>query len=130
MEGGATLHGPQPRDYTEHVNRKVKRLALKVALSDKVRNNSFSVISVDNLDKGTKAFVSCVNSLGSARTRLVGHVDAHGLSPVYLAARNVHGHAAVSVDELNAENVLRYEHLILTEKALEKLVSRLRSGRK
>ena len=42
MEGGATAHGPQPRSYTQKTNKKQRQKALKIALSDKVRNNSFS----------------------------------------------------------------------------------------
>lgn len=121
--GGATLFGPQPRDYSEKTNKKVRRLALCVALSDKVRNGKLIVVDDWKIAKySTKHVLSALSALGAARATLS---DERKDDLLYRSARNIHHVDVVIPAELNAEQVLRHENLVLTETALNVLQKRL-----
>jgi large subunit ribosomal protein L4 len=109
--GGAVAHGPQPRDYRLKLNRKVKALALRVALSDKARNGKLVV--VDQLP---------LKALEAPKALLA---DVREDDYLYRSARNIHGAAAVSAKEFNVVDLLRYETLVISEKGLEALNARL-----
>ena len=122
MPGGAILHGPRPRDYRQDVNRKTRQLALKVALSDKVRHGQLHVI--DDLavaGYSTKHVVKIMNNLSSKKALFA---DERGDDQLYRSARNIHGAEALRPIDMNAENVLRYDSLIITESALNALQQR------
>ena len=121
--GGAVAHGPQPRDYSQKVNKKTKQLALKVALSDKVRHNKIIVLDNFALEAyKTKQVVSVLSTLGANKALISDVVTDDKL---YKSTRNIHGAAMKSPSELNVEDVLRYENFVVTEKALEALNARL-----
>lgn len=124
MPGGATSHGPQPRSYRQDLNRKQRKLALKVALSEKVRYSKLVLVddfAVSNFS--TKHIVGALNALKVEGGALL--TDERKDKFLYGSARNIHkvgtGHAC----EINAEDVLRYETLVLSESALESLCKRL-----
>ena len=121
--GGAVSHGPQPRDYTQKVNQKTKTLALKVALSDKVRHGKFVVVDKFAIDSfSTKKVVGALEAL-EAKHALLAELGVDKV--LYRSARNINGAAAKSSAELNAEDVLRYESFVISEQALEDLNKRL-----
>jgi large subunit ribosomal protein L4 len=122
--GGAQSHGPQPRDYRLKVNKQVKNLALKIALSDKAAAGK--LIVVDNLafDKfSTKAVVTALKALEAPKA-LMADVASES-SFLYRSARNIHGAAAVAVADFNVVDLLRYEALVISEKGLEALNARI-----
>jgi large subunit ribosomal protein L4 len=122
MPGGGEAHGPQPRDYRQHTTKRVRQLALKIALSDKARNGRLFVVDDFAIGKySTKHVLSVLGSLKIAKALLA---DERKDDVLYKSTRNIHGAAAVLPTELNAENVLRYENLIISETALTTLQQR------
>ena len=126
MPGGGVSHGPQPRDYTQRLNRKLKILALKIALSDKLRHKK--LIIVDNFqiqEYSTKKMLSPLKTFSLNETVLFA--DERKDAFLYRSVRNIHGvDACSSVMNLNAEDVLRSKSLILSEAAVRSLAARLR----
>ena len=95
MEGGATAHGPQPRSYTQKTNKKQRQKALKIALSDKVRNNSFYVVDSLAMDSyRTKDVVSLLSNLGLKDKKTL-IVDTHNSDHLLRSARNIKGVSVV-----------------------------------
>lgn len=123
MPGGAVVHGPQPRQYNQKVNRKTKVLALKVALSDKLRNKKLIVLSDFEISEyNTKHICAALKTLGATSALLA---DERKDNFLYKSAGNIHKVSAVTTGEMNAENILRYENLIISENAINALQQRL-----
>ncbi|MFZ4724118.1 MAG: 50S ribosomal protein L4 [Paludibacter sp.] len=116
--GGGRMFGPTPRDYNFKLNKKVKQLARKSALSYKAINNQIFV--VENLvfeTPKTKDFVSLTKSLQVADKKpLIILADAN--KNVYLSARNLSSAKVVTVSELSTYIVLDAKALVLTEDAV------------
>jgi large subunit ribosomal protein L4 len=122
--GGGVTHGPQPRDYSKKVNKKVSQLALRKALSERL--NAGDIIVVDSLkleSPKTKGFVALRKGLGLEGTCLfvVGETDTN----VVLASRNVPGVGLVSGSAVNTYELLQYDKLVFTQEAFSKLEERL-----
>ncbi len=123
MPGGGEAHGPQPRDYRQATNKKMRQLALKVALSDKARHGKLFVVDDFGIAKpSTKHVIKVIASLKANKALLA---DERKDDLLYKSTRNIHGAEALLPAELNAENVLRYESLIVSETALNALKQRL-----
>jgi len=128
MPGGAVTHGPQPRDYTQNMNKKAKRLALRIALSDKARNGKLIVVDDFALSGcKTQQIVKALVALKAPKALLS---DERKDDFLYKSARNIHGAMTVSPADMNAESVLRYESLVISENALSALTQRLEEGRR
>ncbi|MDD4971258.1 MAG: 50S ribosomal protein L4 [Paludibacter sp.] len=116
--GGGRMFGPKPRDYNMKLNKKVKQLARKSALSYKAKNNEITV--VENLifaTPKTKDFVAMAKSLQVADKKpLIILADAN--KNVYLSARNLSSVKVVTVSELSTYTVLNAKTLVLTEEAV------------
>jgi large subunit ribosomal protein L4 len=113
--GGGRMFGPTPRDYSFKLNKKVKQLARKSALSYKAANNLITV--VENLQfetPKTKEFVALTKSLQVADKKPL-IVLANANNNVYLSARNLPNANVVTVSELNTYAVLNAKSLVLTE---------------
>jgi large subunit ribosomal protein L4 len=113
--GGGRMFGPTPRDYSFKLNKKVKQLARKSALSYKAANNLITV--VENLQfetPKTKEFVALTKSLQVADKKPL-IVLAIANKNVYLSARNLARVSVVTVSELNTYAVLNAKSLVLTE---------------
>lgn len=123
MPGGSENFGPHPRDYRQGMNKKVRQLALKIALSDKARHGKLLVVSDFALSKySTKQVTKLLGAFKATKALLS---DERKDDVLYKSTRNIHGAAAILPAELNAENVLRYENLIISETALNTLQQRL-----
>ena len=122
--GGGVVFGPKPRDFTKKVSRTTKQLALRKAMSERLRAGD--VLLVDDLKLGsakTKEFVSVLSALelkGSAL--IVAHAADKNLM---LASRNVPKVALTTSDSLNTYDVLRSDKLVFTRNAFEQLEARL-----
>lgn len=124
MPGGAVCHGPQPRSYRQDVNHKTKLLALCVALSDKIRHNKLTIVDDFAVAEcKTKQIVSALSTLTLQKNVLI--TDERKDDLLYKSARNIHGVEVVPSSILNAENVLRYDNLVISESALRVLEQRL-----
>lgn len=118
--GGGVVFGPTPRKYTLKMNKKVRRLALKSALSTKLINGD--IIVIDNLNlttPKTKEFVQVVNNLNIDRKGLF--VTANIDENVYLATRNVNNILVQEPSEINVLDLLNVNKLVLTVDAVNKI---------
>jgi large subunit ribosomal protein L4 len=121
--GGGTVFGPQPRDYSYRMPRTARREALLSALSLKKRESKLIVVDKLELEQAkTKLMVQVLAELKVASALLViPQADAK----IERSARNLPNVKVLRVDGLNVYDLLRYEHLILTEQALKILQEKL-----
>src|SRR5690348_11532551 len=122
--GGGVVFGPKPRDFAKKVGRKTKQLALRKALSERLRAGDVVLVNDFKLDSPrTKDFVSVLSALelkGSAL--IVAQTPDKNLS---LASRNVPNVAVTTSDSLNTYDVLRPDKLVFTRGAFEQVEARL-----
>ena len=122
--GGGVVFGPKPRDFSKKVNARTKQLALRKALSERLKAGD--VIVVDDLKLSspkTKEFVGVINALDLKGTTLV--VSTGVDKNLTLASRNVADVALTTSDLLNTYDVLRPSKLLFTKSAFEKVEARL-----
>lgn len=119
LVGGARVFGPKPRDYGFKLNKKVKQLARKSALSYKAQENSIVVVEDFNLDAPkTKDFVNIAKNLkvdGRKSLLVLPEVNKN----VYLSARNLQQAEVMTASTLNTYKVLNADVLIVTENSLK-----------
>jgi len=121
--GGGTTFGPHPRDYSYRLPRTARREALLSALSLKNRDGKIIVVDKFELDEGkTKLMVRALAEL-KVQSALV--VIPQSDVKIERSARNLPKIKVLRVEGLNVYDLLRYEHLILTEGALKRLEERL-----
>ena len=119
LVGGARVFGPKPRDYSFKLNKKVKVLARKSALSYKAKENA--IIVVEDFEMAapkTKEYVNIVKNLQLGERKsllLLPNVNKN----VYLSARNLQRSEVMTASALNAYKVLNADVLVITEKSLE-----------
>lgn len=119
LRGGGRVFGPQPRDYWFKLNKKVKALARKSALSYKAQQNA--VIVVEDFDfeaPKTKAFVDLQKSLNVDGKKLLLVLPANNKN-VFLSARNIKRVEIASANAINTYQVMNANVLVVTENALK-----------
>ncbi|MGE0171560.1 MAG: 50S ribosomal protein L4 [Oligoflexales bacterium] len=123
MPGGAVTHGPQPRDYSEKTNTKTKRLAMKVALSDKVKHGKLVVVNDFAISSySTKHMIAALKALGVTSCLIA---DERNDDFLYKSGRNLKTADVVASTGINVEGLLRYESLVISEAGLDSLCKRL-----
>ncbi len=128
MRGGAIIFGPQPRDYSFKVNKKVRSLALRMALSSRVADNDVMVVnSIELAEAKTKNFVKVATALGLSKALVVcpGDDVAKDMN-VLMSARNIPGITVVTPDKVNVYEVLNHKQVVLLEGSLAHLEARLK----
>ena len=121
--GGAVTFGPQPRDYSFKVNKKVRRLALKMALSSRLAGEKLMVVKDIVLPEAkTRHFAKVQSVLGLQKALVVVPAEAHSLM---LAARNIPGVTVMTPEQLNVYDVLNHTQLVLLEGVVESVTARL-----
>lgn len=119
-KGGGTVFGPTPRSYAYKLPKKVRRLAIKSALSSKVIENQIIVLDALTMNAPkTKEFVAILNNLKADRKALV--VAPSYDDNVALSARNIPGVKFVAADGINVLDVLKHDKLIITKEAVQKV---------
>jgi len=121
---GGVVFGPKPRDFAKKTNRKTRQLALRKALSERLRAGD--VLVVDDLKlptSKTKDFISLLSALEVTGTALF--VAKEGDKNLLLASRNVASVAVTTSDTLNTYDVLRPDKLVFTRGAFEQIEARL-----
>jgi large subunit ribosomal protein L4 len=117
--GGGVTFGPKPRDYRQAMPKKMRQLALRCVLSDKVRHQMITVIDAFDLADGRTAEMSQVlGNLKLDRKTLIATAEPE--AKVIRAAANLVGVKTMPVHTLNVADVLGYRYLLLTKEALEK----------
>ena len=117
--GGGKAHGPKPRDYSKRINKKVKRAALRSALSDRAANEAVTVVRGLQFDAPkTKDAVAALGALGH-KDKQVLVVLADRDDPTARSFRNLPTVHTLVVDQLNTYDVIRSDVLVFDEDALE-----------
>nr|WP_281371486.1 50S ribosomal protein L4 [Petropleomorpha daqingensis] len=120
--GGGTVHGPQPRDYSQRTPKKMKAAALRGALSDRAREDRVHVVTtfVDGDSPKTKAALATLDAVTQAKKVLVvlGHDDALN----WVSLRNEPRVHLLEAGQLNTYDVLNADDVIFTEDALAEFV--------
>ncbi|GFR38850.1 50S ribosomal protein L4 [Insulibacter thermoxylanivorax] len=118
--GGGTVFGPTPRSYKYKLPKKVRRLAIKSALSSKVIDNEIIVLDQLSLEKPkTKDFIAILNNLKVDSKALV--VSAGFEDNILLSSRNIPGVKYVTAEGINVLDVLAHDKLIITKDAVQKV---------
>jgi len=121
FNGGGRVFGPQPRDYSFKLNKKLKQLARKSALSYKAAENNIVVLEAVNFDDAkTKNFVNLVAALNVATEKTLLVLPAQN-NNVYLSSRNLKKAKVVTADQLNTYDVLHATKLLLTTDSVKTL---------
>ena len=127
MRGGAIIFGPQPRDYSFKVNKKVRSLALRMALSSRLADGLMVVKGIELAEAKTRLFANVAKALGLTKALVVAGTAENGPDPkLALAARNLPGVTVVTPDAVTVYDVLICKQLVLLEGALPQLEERLK----
>jgi large subunit ribosomal protein L4 len=119
--GGGTTFGPQPRDYSYDPPKKVKRLAVRTALSLKIAEGGITVIDGFSMDQPkTKDMIATLKNLGLEGERVL-IVTPDRDAVIALSARNIPGVRVIRVSDLNTYDVLVSGRLLMTKEAVSKL---------
>ena len=117
--GGGVAFGPSPRDYVKKVSKKVRKSALRMALTDKVKAEQLIVLdSLELPEIKTGRFVEVMNEFAVNKALIVTHDK---LSNLEKSSRNVPRVKVLRYEGLNVYDILRYDHLLLEQSALEKI---------
>ncbi len=117
---GGIAFAPKPRDYRLSLNKKVRKLALLSALSDKVANNALIVLDAMTLENyKTKTVAQTLANIGAAKKALVVYADANKV--LVNSTRNIAGVKAAGVNTINTYDILNADSLVIVKDAVEKL---------
>lgn len=117
---GGIVHAPKPRDYSYSLNKKVKRLALKSALSDKVLTGDMIVL--DELKTGTyktKVVADCLKAIGAGKKTLIVLEDNNAFAVKSIA--NIAGAKSAQVGTINTYDIINADTLVVVKNAVAKL---------
>ncbi|MCY1543830.1 50S ribosomal protein L4 [compost metagenome] len=121
FNGGGRVFGPQPRDYSFKLNKKLKSLARKSALSYKAIDNNVIVLEDFNFDTvKTKNYVNLVNALNLSGEKTLLVLPSQN-NNIYLSSRNIQKAKVTTADQLNTYDVLNAGKLLLTADSLKTL---------
>jgi len=122
--GGGVVFGPKPRDYSKKTSKRVRRLAFQKALSERIRAGDVLTVDKFNVPElKTKSFVALLKKQTDARKVLV--ISDSFDETTRKSARNVKPVYLVTAGDVNTEQLLAFEKILITHKALEKLAERI-----
>jgi len=123
LRGGGSTFGPDPRSYAYKVPKKVRRLALKMAFSSKLKQENLVVLDEFGLDTiKTREFVKVMNALNTKNALIITEKKNETLE---LSARNVPNIKVLRVEGLNVYDLLKYENVVLLESSIKSIEGRL-----
>jgi len=127
FRGGGTVFGPKPRDYDMKLNKKVKALARKSALSYKAKENNIIVLEDFNFEAPkTSQYTSILNNLKVADKKtllILGDANKN----VYLSSRNLSRAKVVTVSELTTYDILHAGNILLAESSVATIENLLKN---
>jgi large subunit ribosomal protein L4 len=125
IRGGGRIFGPKPRDYSFKLNKKVKRLARKSALSYKIQESNVMILEDFTFDQPrTKQYINILNNLslsGKKSLLVIPSVDKN----VMLSARNLPKTSVVVASDLNTYQILNSQRILLVESSIEQIENTL-----
>ena len=123
QRGGGTVFGPRPRNYGFKLNKKVKQLARRSALSMKAKGDALTVVENFTFEAPkTKSFLSVLSALGLNEKKslfVVGDYDKN----VYLSSRNLTGVKVVNCSEISTYDIMNASAVVISEGAVEKVTA-------
>ena len=123
LRGGGVVFGPDNRSYSYKVPKKKRKLALKMALSSKLKNHKIIVLDQFELEKvKTKAFIKVINTLDVNNALIVTEKKNENLE---LSSRNVPGIKVMRTEGINVYDILKYKYLVLVESSVNEIEGRL-----
>ena len=123
LRGGGSVFGPDTRSYFYKVPKKVKKLALKMALSSKLKEDNIIVLDKFELDKiKTKEFLSIMGALDTNNALIITEKEDKNLE---LSSRNIPEVKVLRVEGMNVYDILKYKRLVLLEASIEPIRGRL-----
>ncbi len=125
FKGGGRIFGPRPKDYTLKLNKNLKRLARKSALSIKQQENAIMVVEDFNFETPkTKDFINVLKGLGLENKKSL-FVLGDTNNNVYLSSRNLEGSEVITNSELSTYKILNANNIVLLEGSLEGIEANL-----
>lgn len=125
LRGGGVVFGPHAKSWSHKVPKKVRKTALKMALSAKLQDESIVVLDQFGLDQPkTKAFAQIIGALDAPSALIVTDTDDANLD---LASRNIQGVKVLRAEGLNVYDILKYEKLILLAPSIKAIEERFAS---
>ena len=123
QRGGGTVFGPRPRNYGFKLNKKVKQLARKSALSMKVKSENLKIVENFTFEvPKTTSFINVMAALGLDKKKslfIVGDYDKN----LYLSSRNLQGVKVVNTSEISTYDIMNASEVVLSEGAVEKITA-------
>ena len=118
FKGGGRIFGPRPRDYDIKLNRKLKKLARKSALSIKAKENAITIIEdFEFKSPKTKTFIDVLRALNIDSNKSLFVFDTSNIN-VYLSSRNFKGTEVITTSEMNTYSILNAKQLVISESSL------------
>jgi large subunit ribosomal protein L4 len=125
FKGGGRVFGPQPRDYSFKLNKKVKDLARKSALTYKAKDNAIAVVEDFNFAEAkTRQYASMLNALSMADKKTLV-VLPEVTKNIVLAGRNIQKTKVTTADQINTYDVMNAESIVFVESSINKVVTLL-----
>jgi large subunit ribosomal protein L4 len=122
-KGGGVIFGPHPKSFAIKVPKKIKKLALKMALSSKVEDNTIYVIDDFNLEAvKTKALTAVLTNLALSDLLIVSDAEDTNLM---LSSRNIPDVKVIKTEGLNVYDILKFKNLLLVESSIKNIEGRL-----
>ena len=121
--GGGVVFGPHPRDYSKKVAKSVKRIALRKALSERIKAGDVFIVDAFAItEPKTKSFIAALTKITEEPKTLI--IGANFDESTYMAARNVQPTLLITSSEVNTEQLLNFRKIIVTNDALAQLAER------
>ena len=121
FRGGGRVFGPQPRDYSFKLNKKLKRLARASALSSKAKSNSIFIVEDFNFEAPrTKQYTEILKNLQVANKKTLLVLSEHNKN-IYLSSRNLKRNKVVTYSSLNTYDIANAQNLLFSEKSLSQI---------
>lgn len=125
FRGGGRIFGPRPRSYSFKLNKKLKQLARRSALTYKLKEDAIKVVEDFTFEtpktKSYLSFLSALNINGNKSLYVTSELDKNA----YLSGRNIKGAKVAVVEELNTYDILNADNLIISENSVEKIKNQL-----
>ncbi len=122
--GGAVVFGPQPRSFAFKVNKNIRMLALRMALTAKLAGDALMVVkNIEIAEPKTKLFAGVANKLGLEKALII---VPEATRNVALASRNLPGVSLTTPDQLSVYEILKHKQVVLLEGAVEPVETRLK----
>ncbi len=117
---GGIVHAPKPRDYSYTINKKVRRLAIKSALSDKLLNKAIIVLDELSVDTyKTKVVADCLKAIGAAKKTLIVLADNNGFAVRSIS--NIAGVKSAQVNTINTYDIVNADTVVIVKAAVKQL---------